>query len=171
MDDKQKLINSRTKLIKRIHEVTDYVTHELNLLTDWLPLVVETEGQINQSPLLQTTRRQFNAVTIPYFVYHCMGPFKFYEEAWIVNLFSCEELITVVLPNLILITTLIKCFWLFIRHIHDCHLFLEAVFSIRNLRTYRTTQTQKKLTHKHPCLEWDSNPRSHCSSERRQFTP
>jgi hypothetical protein len=23
--------------------------------------------------------------------------------------------------------------------------------------------------HSHPCLEWDSNPRSQCSSERRQF--
>jgi hypothetical protein len=23
----------------------------------------------------------------------------------------------------------------------------------------------------HPCIEWDSNPRSQCSSERRQFIP
>jgi hypothetical protein len=23
--------------------------------------------------------------------------------------------------------------------------------------------------HRHPCLEWDSNPRSECSSGRRQF--
>jgi hypothetical protein len=26
-------------------------------------------------------------------------------------------------------------------------------------------------THRHPCLEWASNPRSQCSSERRQFFP
>jgi hypothetical protein len=24
---------------------------------------------------------------------------------------------------------------------------------------------------RHPCLEWDSNPRSQCSSQRRQFIP
>jgi hypothetical protein len=30
----------------------------------------------------------------------------------------------------------------------------------RPLPTRRTTQTQNKRTHKHPCLEWDSNPRS-----------
>jgi hypothetical protein len=27
-------------------------------------------------------------------------------------------------------------------------------------------QTQNKRTHRHPCLEWDSNPRSQRSSER-----
>jgi hypothetical protein len=26
-------------------------------------------------------------------------------------------------------------------------------------------------THRHPCLEWDSNPRSQCWSNRRQFMP
>jgi hypothetical protein len=26
-------------------------------------------------------------------------------------------------------------------------------------------------THKHPCLEWDSNPWSQCPRERRRFTP
>jgi hypothetical protein len=31
------------------------------------------------------------------------------------------------------------------------------------------TQTQNK--HRHPCLECDSNPRSKCSSGRRQFMP
>jgi hypothetical protein len=41
----------------------------------------------------------------------------------------------------------------------------------RSLPTHRTTQTQKKGTHKHPCLEWVSNPRSKRSSERRQFMP
>jgi hypothetical protein len=30
-------------------------------------------------------------------------------------------------------------------------------------------QTQNK--HRHPCLEWDSNPRSQCSSGRRYFMP
>jgi hypothetical protein len=30
----------------------------------------------------------------------------------------------------------------------------------RSLPTYRTTQTQNKRTHRYPCLEWDSNPRS-----------
>jgi hypothetical protein len=34
---------------------------------------------------------------------------------------------------------------------------------------HRTTQTQNKR--KHPCLEWDSNPRSHRSRGRRHFMP
>jgi hypothetical protein len=40
------------------------------------------------------------------------------------------------------------------------------------LPTYWTTQTQNKLIKcRHPCLEWDSNPRSQRPSERRQFMP
>jgi hypothetical protein len=42
----------------------------------------------------------------------------------------------------------------------------------RPLLKQRTTQTQNKPTqYRHPCLEWDSKPRSQRSSERRQFTP
>jgi hypothetical protein len=41
----------------------------------------------------------------------------------------------------------------------------------RQLPTQRTTQTHKKHTYRHPCLEWDSIPRSQCSNERRQFMP
>jgi hypothetical protein len=41
----------------------------------------------------------------------------------------------------------------------------------RPLPAQRTTQTQNKNTHRHLCLEWDSNPRSQRSSERRQFMP
>jgi hypothetical protein len=37
--------------------------------------------------------------------------------------------------------------------------------------SHTTTQTQNKRTQKHPCLEWDSNPRSQRSSERRHFMP
>jgi hypothetical protein len=37
----------------------------------------------------------------------------------------------------------------------------------RPLPTYRATQTQNKHTHRQPCLEWDSNPRSQRSTERR----
>jgi hypothetical protein len=41
----------------------------------------------------------------------------------------------------------------------------------RPLPTHRTTQTQKKRIHRHPCFERDSNPRPQRSSERRQFMP
>jgi hypothetical protein len=41
----------------------------------------------------------------------------------------------------------------------------------RPLPTQRTTQTQNKRIHRHPCLEWDSNLQSQRSSERRQFMP
>jgi hypothetical protein len=41
----------------------------------------------------------------------------------------------------------------------------------RPLPTHRTTQTQNKRTHRHPCLDWDSNSRSQRSSERRKFMP
>jgi hypothetical protein len=39
----------------------------------------------------------------------------------------------------------------------------------RPLPTHRTTQTRNKRKYRHPCLEWDSNPRRHRSIERRQF--
>jgi hypothetical protein len=41
----------------------------------------------------------------------------------------------------------------------------------RPLLIHRTTQTQNKHIHRHPCFEWDSNRRSQRSSERRQFIP
>jgi hypothetical protein len=41
----------------------------------------------------------------------------------------------------------------------------------RPLPTLRAIHTQNKRTHRNPCLEWDSNPRSQLSSERRQFMP
>jgi hypothetical protein len=34
----------------------------------------------------------------------------------------------------------------------------------RPLPAHRTTQTQNKRIHRHPCLEWDSNSRSQCLS-------
>jgi hypothetical protein len=37
------------------------------------------------------------------------------------------------------------------------------------LPSHRTKQTQNKRIYKHPCIEWDSNSRSQCSNERRQF--
>jgi hypothetical protein len=39
----------------------------------------------------------------------------------------------------------------------------------RPLPTYRTTQTQDKYIHRHPCLECNLNTRSQHSSERIQF--
>jgi hypothetical protein len=41
----------------------------------------------------------------------------------------------------------------------------------RPLTTHRATQTQDKRTHRHPCLEWHSNPRSQLSTKRRQLMP
>jgi hypothetical protein len=41
----------------------------------------------------------------------------------------------------------------------------------RPLPTHRTAQTENKRTHTHPCLEWDSNPRSQRWNERRLFMP
>jgi hypothetical protein len=40
----------------------------------------------------------------------------------------------------------------------------------RPLPTYKTTQTKNK-PHRYKCLVWESNRRSQCSSERRQFMP
>jgi hypothetical protein len=48
--------------------------------------------------------------------------------------------------------------------------FLERVISPSQGR-YLHTEQHRHITnaHRHPCLEWDSNPRSQRSSERRQF--
>jgi hypothetical protein len=129
VNDKQRLINSRTKF-------TDWIIDSRIRNWRWN----KPEHVITNDP--KTTY----AVTIHYFVYHCVSSFKCYEEIWIVNLFSCEELITVLRPNLIFTTTLAKCFWLFVRHVHGCHLFLEAVLFTRNLRTHRTIQTKISQT-------------------------
>jgi hypothetical protein len=44
-----------------------------------------------------------------------------------------------------------------------CHLGLYQVDCLTPLRI--------KNAHRHPCLEWDPNPRSQCSRERRRFMP
>jgi hypothetical protein len=49
-------------------------------------------------------------------------------------------------------------------------LLLERVISPSQGRCLHTGQ-HKINAHGHPCLEWDSNPRSQRSSERRQFMP
>jgi hypothetical protein len=39
-------------------------------------------------------------------------------------------------------------------------------------RYLHTEQHKHRINaHRHPCLEWDSNPRSQCSSGRREFMP
>jgi hypothetical protein len=39
-------------------------------------------------------------------------------------------------------------------------------------RYLHTGQHKHRINaHRHPCLEWDSNPRSQCSSGRRRFMP
>jgi hypothetical protein len=40
---------------------------------------------------------------------------------------------------------------------------------VRPLPAHRTAHKHRINTHRHPCLEWDSNPWSQCSSGRRQF--
>jgi hypothetical protein len=42
---------------------------------------------------------------------------------------------------------------------------------VRLLPTHTHTHTQRINVHSQPCLEWDSNPPSQRSSERRHFTP
>jgi hypothetical protein len=47
---------------------------------------------------------------------------------------------------------------------------LGRMVSLSQGRYLHTGQhTQRIKAHKHSCLEWDSKPRSQCSSERRQF--
>jgi hypothetical protein len=57
---------------------------------------------------------------------------------------------------------------------YSCYSHLEHRASIGLLgRRYSPSQghcrTQTQNKHRHPCLEWDSNPRSQCSSGRRHF--
>jgi hypothetical protein len=39
----------------------------------------------------------------------------------------------------------------------------------KNLYLYTEQHRHRISAHRHPCLEWDSNPRPQCSSGRRQF--
>jgi hypothetical protein len=40
-----------------------------------------------------------------------------------------------------------------------------------SLHAHRTQTQNKRTQYRYPCLQWDSNPRSQGSSERKQFTP
>jgi hypothetical protein len=51
------------------------------------------------------------------------------------------------------------------------HFFTQTVGLRGPLPIHRTTQTQNKHIHRHPCLEWDLNPRSQHSSKRRLRSP
>jgi hypothetical protein len=41
----------------------------------------------------------------------------------------------------------------------------------RKASTCKQDSTKRINAHRHPCLKWDSNPRSQCLSGRRQFMP
>jgi hypothetical protein len=43
--------------------------------------------------------------------------------------------------------------------------------SSREAATYTQNNTNRINAYRHPCLVWDSNPRSQCSSGRRRFMP
>jgi hypothetical protein len=47
-----------------------------------------------------------------------------------------------------------------------------VISSLQGLYLYTNTEKRTHNTNtKHPCPEWDSNPQSCCSHERRQFMP
>jgi hypothetical protein len=49
---------------------------------------------------------------------------------------------------------------------------LRRGISLSQGRHLQTEQHKHRInTHRHPCLEWDSNPQSQCSSGRRRFLP
>jgi hypothetical protein len=54
-------------------------------------------------------------------------------------------------------------------HTQSTGLLGREISPSQGLYLHRTTQTQNKHTHRHPCIEWDSNPRSQRSSESRLF--
>jgi hypothetical protein len=49
----------------------------------------------------------------------------------------------------------------------------SGLMNTRNLKaaTYTGQHKRRINADRHPCLEWDWNPRSQCSSERRHFMP
>jgi hypothetical protein len=48
---------------------------------------------------------------------------------------------------------------------------LDGGSARRKAATYKQNNTNRINANRHPCLEWDSNPRSQCSSEQRHFMP
>jgi hypothetical protein len=62
-------------------------------------------------------------------------------------------------------------FSVFLINTHSVGLLGRGISS-RKAATYRQNNTKYRINaHRHPCLEWDSNPRSQRSSERRQLMP
>jgi hypothetical protein len=63
-------------------------------------------------------------------------------------------------------------FFQFSNPIHSRYDSLDGGSARPKAATYTQDSTKHRINaHRHPCLEWDSNPRSQCSSERRQFMP
>jgi hypothetical protein len=62
-------------------------------------------------------------------------------------------------------------FFSFLIHTHLVGLFGRGIGPSQG-RYLHTEQHKHRINaHRHTCLEWDSNPRSQCSSGRRQFIP
>jgi hypothetical protein len=59
----------------------------------------------------------------------------------------------------------------FLDLIHSRYDSLDGESARRKAATYTEQHKHRINAHVHPCLEWDSNPRSHCSSERIEFMP
>jgi hypothetical protein len=56
--------------------------------------------------------------------------------------------------------------WLLLFPIHSRSDSLDRGSTRRKAPTYRQDKTNRIKAHRHECLEWDSNPRSQCSSGR-----
>jgi hypothetical protein len=54
---------------------------------------------------------------------------------------------------------------------HSVGLLCRVISSSQGLFLYTNTEKRTYTNTKHPCPEWDSNPRSRLPSERRQYMP
>jgi hypothetical protein len=90
----------------------------------------------------------------------------------IVPVFQIQSLLLYITGSVYGSTTLVDLgrFLSFLIYTQSLEL-LEWGISLSQGRYLHTEQHKYRNAHRHPCLEWDSKPRSQCLSGRRQFMP
>jgi hypothetical protein len=65
----------------------------------------------------------------------------------------------------------LAAFLVFLSYTQSVGILWRGIRPSQGLYLYTEQHKQNKRTHRHPCLEWDSDPRFWVPSERRQYMP
>jgi hypothetical protein len=67
--------------------------------------------------------------------------------------------------------TLAALFFSFLMYTQSVRLLGRGISPSQGRYSHTEQHRHRINAHRHPCLEWDSNPRPECPSDRRRFMP